>query len=110
MEEFEPDVGYKLHKCYFDIETDLMPNGFKDKGYIGFPDEDIAPCPINIITLIDSKSMVVHTFIHRNMNTSLLEFERDVEKYKAELKQTLIENDGTIMNDIRVSFILLKKK
>ena len=27
MEEFDPDVGYKLHKCYFDIETDL--NGIR---------------------------------------------------------------------------------
>lgn len=34
-EEFEPDIDYKLHKCYFDIEVDLMPNGFNDAGYIG---------------------------------------------------------------------------
>lgn len=27
MEEFEPDINYKLHKCYFDIETDL--NGIR---------------------------------------------------------------------------------
>jgi len=26
-EEYEADKNYKLHKAYFDIEVDLMPNG-----------------------------------------------------------------------------------
>ena len=30
-EEFEPDKKYKLHKCYFDIEVDLMENGWKKR-------------------------------------------------------------------------------
>ena len=65
-EEFDSDLNYKLHKVYMDIEVDLMPNGFKDKGYIGFPDEDIAPCPVNIISLFDEKSMIEYAFILRN--------------------------------------------
>lgn len=105
MEEFDPDVGYKLHKCYFDIEVDLQSKGLKDKGYIGFPDEDIAPCPINIITLIDGKSMVVYSFIHRNpLNTSLLEFEKNVDYHKEKLKTTFLEEHSTIVNDIKVEF------
>ena len=27
-DEFQPDKNYKLHKCYADIEVDLMPKGF----------------------------------------------------------------------------------
>lgn len=83
----------------------VMPNGFKDKGYIGFPDEDIAPCPINIITLIDSKSMIVYSFIHRNMlNTSLLEFEKNVELHKRELRETFEKEHNTFINDVVVQF------
>ena len=57
-EEFEADQNYTLHKCYYDIEVDLAPEGLvKDSkghiGYMGFPNEEIAPCPINIITLVD---------------------------------------------------------
>ena len=57
-EEFEADQNYKLHKCYYDIEVDLAPEGLvKDSkghiGYMGFPNEEIAPCPVNIITLVD---------------------------------------------------------
>lgn len=105
MEEFEPDINYKLHKTYFDIETDLMPNGFKDKGYIGFPDEDIAPCPINIISFFDSKAMIEYSFILRNpLNKSLIEFEKNVEVYKQELKDWLREEDDVILNDLVVNF------
>lgn len=105
MEEFQPDINYKLHKCYFDIETDLMPNGFRDKGYIGFPDEDIAPCPINIVSLIDGKSMITYTFIHENKeNKSLVDFKTNLDRYKEELINEMREEDNTIMNDVRVSF------
>jgi hypothetical protein len=51
-----------------DIEVDLMPNGFKDRGYMGFPDETVAPCPVNIITLIDGKTSIVYTFVYDNKN------------------------------------------
>jgi hypothetical protein len=61
--EYDPDPNYKLHKCYFDIEVDLMPNGFRDNGFSGFPDEDVAPCPVNVITLIDGKFKKIYTFV-----------------------------------------------
>ena len=111
MEEFQPDINYKLHKCYFDIETDLMPNGFRDKGYIGFPDEDIAPCPINIVSLIDGKSMITYTFIHENKeNKSLVDFKTNLDRYKEELINEMREEDNTIMNDVQCHSTIQKKK
>ena len=109
-EEFEPDINYKLHKCYFDIEVDLMPNGFKrDKfgniGYIGFPDEDVAPCPINIITLIDAKSLIVYTFICKNnLNESMIEFESKLQLHINEVRDELLKEDGLTVNDIDTRF------
>lgn len=82
-----------------------MQNGFKDKGYIGFPSEDIAPCPVNIITLIDGKYQIIYTFICRNnLNKSQQDFEVHVNEYISELKKTILESDGLIMNDIQVLF------
>jgi len=109
-EDFEKDIKYKLHKCYFDIEVDLMPNGFmKDAngkiGYMGFPDEEEAPCPVNAITLIDEKTMFIHTFILRNpLNTSEIEFEKNVEKFKEELKEKIKNEDDCIINNIFLNF------
>jgi len=109
MEEFEPDINYKLYKTYMDIEVDLMPNGFKDKGYIGFPEEDIAPCPVALITLIDGKELVSYTFVHNNPNNiSQQEFKT---KYEAnpkavedEIRNQISERNGLIMNAVNIIF------
>lgn len=109
MEEFEPDVNYKLHKTYMDIEVDLMPNGFKDKGYIGFPDETIAPVPVNIITLIDGKASVIYTFVYNNPeNISQQQFitgyNKDPEKVKKEIIDKIYERNEIVINRVNVSF------
>ena len=105
MEEYDVDQSYKLHKTYYDIEVDLMPNGWKDHGFIGFPDESEAPCPINIITLIDEKTMTIYTSIHRNPeNKSLVEFEEKVEEFKTYLLEKILTEDGVKINDIDIKF------
>jgi DNA polymerase elongation subunit (family B) len=109
-EEFEPDISYKLHKCYFDIEVDLMENGFsKDSkgqiGYMGFPDEDIAPCPINIISLFDQKTMRFYTYILRNSKNELLkQFELESETFKSYIIQKIGEDDSVNLNGIDLKF------
>ena len=109
-EDFEPDKNYKLHKCYFDIEVDLAPDGITpDKngnyGYIGFPDEEEAPCPINIVTLIDGKASKIHSFIVRNpKNVSLQEFEEHVEEYKNDVWNKIQTDDKTPIVDFIVQF------
>lgn len=109
-EEFQPDEKYKLHKTYFDIEVDLMPYGWKKDskgniGYTGFPDEEIAPCPINIISLFDEKSMVLFSFVVRNkLNASLKEFEDNVDSFKTEMLSELLQEDFISLNDIRIMF------
>lgn len=104
-EEFESDLNYKLHKVYMDIEVDLMPNGFKDKGYIGFPDEDIAPCPINIISMFDEKSMNQYVFICRNSsNLEMIKFEKNLEAEINKTKSFILERNGILINDIIVKF------
>lgn len=109
-EEFEPDVNYKLHKTYMDIEVDLMPDGFvKDArgniGYMDFPDENLAPCPVNIITLIDGKTNDIYTFILRNSkNESQKEFENELEEFKVFLKEELRREDNFIVNNFNIEF------
>lgn len=109
-EEFEPDKNYKLHKCFFDIEVDLMPEGFKKNkngqvGYIGFPDEEIAPCPVNIITLIDGKTLTGYIFAHRNkLNTELLDFESNMNTFLKEIKEDISINDDINLNSIEMKF------
>lgn len=109
-EEFEPDKDYKLHKVYFDIEVDLMPDGFKKDsrgaiGYSGFPDETIAPCPVNIITMIDEKSMIGYVFIHKNsLNSQIFDYEKNVTEKINTIKNKVLEEDDTFFNDIKVEF------
>jgi DNA polymerase elongation subunit (family B) len=109
-EDYQPDINYKLHKCYFDIEVDIMPDGFKKDskgnfGYIGFPDEEIAPVPINIITLFDEKEMVIHTFVVKNeKNQSIAEFQSDIEGFKTYLKGKLSLEDEVDVKDIKINF------
>lgn len=109
-EEFEPDMNYKLHKVYFDIEVDLMEHGFKKDayghiGYSGFPEENEAPCPVNIITLIDEKTMIGYIFAQRNtLNTQLLDYEKVVSEKISQLKDKILNEDGVYFNDIRMQF------
>lgn len=109
-DEFEPNKNYKLHKVFYDIEVDLMHEGFKKNkngqiGYIGFPDESIAPCPVNIITLIDGKTMEGYIFAHRNtINTQLLDFEREKEKNINEIINEIADEDDTTLNAIHMQF------
>lgn len=104
-ENFDPDINYKLHKCYMDIEVDLMPNGFNDKGYIGFPNEDISPVPINIITLIDSKMMNIYVFVVKNkMNNELIKVENKVNEINQRLIKEFGEDDAAFFNLIETNF------
>ena len=90
--EFQPNPGYKLHKCYFDIENDIYHyNG-------GVPDTTETPCPICLVTLIDEKAMKSHTFVLRNsQNPGLVEFEKDVENFKIYMHNKIIECDNLDM-------------
>jgi hypothetical protein len=109
-ERFDPNISYKLHKCFMDIEVDLAPNGLRKDakghvGYMGFPDENIAPCPISIITLFDSKSLISYSFICRNsLNQSLKDFERVSPAKKEEFKLKILERHGILPSDIRFEF------
>ena len=109
-EEYEPDISYKLHKCYFDIEVDLMEDGFKKDsrgqiGYMGFPDEDIAPCPINIISLFDQKTMRFFTYILRNSKNKLIsEFEIGSISFKKYIIDKIGEEDSVTLNGIDLKF------
>lgn len=114
-ESHEQDMNYKLHKCYMDIEVDLMENGWKKNldgksfGYIGFPEEDVAPCPVNIISLIDGKSLIAYLFVCRNqLNKKLVEYEKFVSEHMDEkvneIKVMVTERNGITLNDIKITF------
>lgn len=109
IDEYEPDINYKLHKVYMDIEVDLMPDGFKKNkdgsiGYQGFPDENEAPCPINIISFFDEKSFNVHSFIHKNpLNEQITLFEQNLEEEKQLLKDVLFQEHDVVVNNVYVN-------
>lgn len=89
--EHESDVGYSLHKCYFDIENDIMD-------YSGFANPEDAPCPVCLITLIDEKEMKSHTYILRNKkNKQLTQFEPEVEDFKKYMVDKIKEVDSLDM-------------
>jgi hypothetical protein len=98
--EHNQDQSYKLYKAYTDIETDLMPHG-DAKEFVGFPDPKEAPCPINLITLIDSIKMESHTFILRNpLNKLLTEFissETKVSEFEKYMHDKVLEIDSLDM-------------
>jgi len=106
QEEFEPDPNYQIHKAYFDIEVDLMPNGFKPNldgtiGYMDFPDEDKAPCPVTLITLINGNAGQVHTFIVKNKeNKSQKELFDSMNKVRQELLEEIHREDDEDIVDV----------
>ena len=107
-DEFEADANYKTHNAYFDIEVDLLAKGKGDesKRYIGFPSEDIAPCPVNIITYFDAKSYDIHTFIVLNeYNEYLMKFRNEQsEEFKVFLKEYLQKEHNVEINEVNLYF------
>lgn len=90
--EFDPDPNYTLHKCYYDIETDIYH-------FTGFPDPKDALTPVCLITLIDEKAMKAYTFILRNAKNALLtDFEKDTESFKTYMKEKTSETDNLNMD------------
>lgn len=72
LNEFSHKI--KPKKGFYDIEVELMHYDG------GFPDENEAPCPINIITYYDEEKMKFYSFITRDSrNNSLKEFEENIE-------------------------------
>lgn len=73
----------KLTKAYYDIEVDSVD-------YIGFPDENIAPCEVNAITYVNAEFMTCHTYLLRNRNNPQIEVEeRRVNELIQYMKDTL---------------------
>ena len=57
-----------LTKLFFDIEVDVSE-------YEGFPDEQVAPCEVNFISLVDRDSMTLDLFVLLDdTNESMLNF------------------------------------
>ena len=66
---------------------------------------DEAPCPINIITIIDGKFLAIHTFVVRNAeNKSQIEFESGVEEFKKYLHEKILTEDGVDISEINITF------
>lgn len=84
----KPDPNYAIRKFYFDTEVDFYSEGgLKGKMYPEFPKPEIAPCPFNVITLIDGNGSECFTFILRNQfNPELSDFEKDrIDSFKQKI-------------------------
>jgi len=109
-EDFKADENYKLHKCYFDIEVDLMEHGWKkdakgNVGHMGFPDEEVAPVPVNVITIYDEKAKELHTFVVRNpANKTIAELEANIDQFEGYMTKKLMEEDLVVVNDMNFYF------
>lgn len=79
-------VENRITKGYLDIEVDILD-------YPSFPDERIAPCPINIVTYQDDVTNVSYTFILRNEKNPLVaKFEKNVKAFKKKLKNEIFKD------------------
>lgn len=92
-QEFEL-CNLPLHKVYYDIETDTYPNGLnKPPANVGVPKPELAPAPVDIITLMDGKTKDVYSFVLNNpKNNSLQDFKLDVNEFKNELREKLMND------------------
>lgn len=84
---FEEDLNYKPenYTAFFDIETDLMPNGKKKRD--GAIDLKNTPDPVNIISLYYQDIMHVFAFNYGTKNPSFKTFINDY----PEIKQKIID-------------------
>lgn len=102
--EYDPDPNYRIRKCYFDIEVDLLEDGLGTPGYSGFPDEELAPCPVNVVTLIDGYSRTVWTFVNDNAkNSSLQQLKGDIPAFQKEVAAKIKAEDGL---DVSVNVVV----
>ena len=81
------DTIYKTTKAYFDIEVDLIKNNWK-----GFPNEEHAPCEVNLITYYFNKTSELFVFILKNEeNESLMKWVDNIDAKKEKLKNSLLK-------------------
>jgi hypothetical protein len=88
------DTTTPLEMAFSDIEVDGVD-------HVGFPEEDLAPCPISIITYFHEPSKTCTWFALRNLvreNPQIAEFEANLEEisieFLAELNRGILENTG----------------
>lgn len=64
-----------IHKAFFDIET-------RNTNFVGFADENTAPCPISLITLCDNQKPTLYAFCLRDKtNPQIRDVEADIPKF-----------------------------
>lgn len=91
-------INNTITKGYLDIETDISQ-------YEGFPDPEIAPCPINIITYNDDIENISYTFILRNKNIpELTHIEKNKKKIERKLKEVIFKDDKYLTDKYVLSF------
>lgn len=80
LDSYAPTMN-KFSKGYTDIEVDSID-------IAGFPNEELAPCPVNALTFLDGDSKTFYTLLLRNEdNPQIEELEGDLKGFKRELKE-----------------------
>ena len=78
-------VHIPVAKAFYDIEVDIY-------GYDGFPDPELAPCPVSLISYLYEPTMTLHSFILRNPdNQSQADFLEALEAHKEDYVAMLLE-------------------
>lgn len=88
---FEEDDNYNPNKytAFFDIETDLMPNGKKKRD--GAIDLVNTPDPVNIISLYYQGIMYVFAYDYGNKNESYKKFISNLTVVREEMREKMYE-------------------
>ncbi len=83
-------INNKIDKGFFDIEVDTI-------NYTGFPDEHLAPCPINAITYVDNKTETSYTFLLRNKkNPQIAKVEKNIKGLRKRANEMFDESFGKL--------------
>lgn len=72
-------------------------------GIFGFPDEEIAPCPVNIITVVDNMTHDIYTLTVNNpKNKQQQEFNEHLEENEKDVKEFLKREQNYIANNVKI--------
>ena len=102
LKENDPeDNNFPLTKSFYDIEVDVT-------GYTGFPNEEEAPCPVNIITWIHEPSKEVYTFMLEYDTDTFRETVSDLNKVEEELRNKYNSYREGLGNEYKFIFKIYK--
>lgn len=91
-----------ITKAFYDIEVDTL-------GHQGFPEAELAPCPVAMISYIYQPTMTIHQFLLRNpKNKSQMEFLEQLVEHREDYAAMLIEEMNEVDPNAKTEYAKVK--